>query len=443
MATTPNIILIFCDDLGYGDLGCYGSAVNPTPRLDRMAAEGLRLTDFYVSAPLCSPSRASLLTGCYSQRVGLGTGETFGVLMPRDRIGLAPEEMTIADLLREAGYATCCLGKWHLGDQAPFLPDRHGFDEFFGLPYSNDMHPAHPKNEFHNFPPLPLLEGSEVVELEPDQARLETRYTERALRFIREHREGPFFLYFPHMYVHLPLYPPADFAGATDNGAYGDEVAYLDHSTGQILDLLAELGIEEETLVIFTSDNGANARNGSSNAPLRGQKGSTFEGGMREPCLLRWPGTIPPGSVSGELVTAMDLLPTLAGLAGVAPPADRIIDGRDVGGLLTAPARFRTPHEAFFYYRGVRLEAVRSGDWKLHLQREELYNLREDIGEAQNRFAEEPERVAELQRLAEACREDLGDGELMDWSRRQPPTVTRPGRGVRPVGRVAAARGLS
>lgn len=433
----PNIIVIFCDDLGYGDLACYGSPVNRTPRLDAMAAGGARFTDFYVSAPVCSPSRASLLTGCYAQRVGLATGETFGVLMPGDSIGLGADEITVADILRRQGYATKVIGKWHVGDQPEFLPTRHGFDSFFGLPYSNDMQPAHPGNDRWNFPPLPLMRDEEIVEIEPDQALLEQRYTDLAVEFIRENDAAgrPFFLYFPHMYVHCPLYPPPGYAERAANGDYGAEVEYLDDSTGRILDTLDELGIAEDTLVIFTSDNGSNGRNGGSNAPLRGQKGTTWEGGMREPCIMHWPGTIPAGLVCRGMCSAMDFLPTFARLAGTDAPDDRVIDGRDILPLMTDPGA-ETPHEAMLFHRGYHLDAVRSGRWKLHVDRDELYDLEADVAESRNVIDDHPNVVRRLRALSDPAAADLGEGDAPDWSPGAEPPARRPGAGCRPAGRV-------
>jgi len=433
----PNIVLINCDDLGYGDIGPYGSMRNRTPRLDRMAAEGMRFTDFYMASPVCSPSRAGLLTGCYPQRVGLAAGYTQGVLFPADPIGLHPDEVSMGRVLRDAGYATCCIGKWHLGDQPPFLPKRHGFDRYFGLPYSNDMEPGNTRlieaRGLAGMPPLPLMDGDGIVETQPDQAGLTHRYTRAADAFIRAHRDRPFFLYFAHMYVHNPLHPPADFLARSDNGPYGAEVECIDWSVGVLLDTLAELGLDERTLVIFTSDNGAWSGNeGSSNAPLRGEKGTTWEGGLRIPCIARWPGHVPGGTTCGELVAAMDLLPTFAGLAGAPLPEDRRIDGADIRPLLFGETDAATPHDAFFYYHGYHLEAVRSGRWKLHLRRRVLYNLADDIGETRDRLADCPEVAQRLEAMAEACRRDLGDA-----------AVGRVGEGRRPCGRVEHSRTLT
>ena len=307
---TPNFVVIFCDDLGYGDLGCYGSRDHDTPRLDRMAAEGTRFTDCYVPAPVCSPSRAGLLTGCYPKRVGLDSGDSFAVLLPGDPIGLSTDEVTIASLLRRQGYATKMVGKWHLGDQPEFLPDRHGFDDYFGLPYSNDMLPDLRIAGHKPCPPLMLLRNDKVVETDPNQVSLTDRYLVDALRFIHDNRDRPFFLYLAHMYVHAPIYTPLNYHGRSRNGPYGAAVAHLDFTTGAILDTLRDLGLDDNTIVLFTSDNGAGmprtpegvdatrlSRGGiGSNRPLRGGKGSTWEGGMREPFIAWGPGLVPAGA---------------------------------------------------------------------------------------------------------------------------------------------------
>ena len=416
----PNIVIIFCDDLGYGDIGCFGSEVNSTPVLDRMAAEGMRFTDFYVASPVCSPSRAALMTGCYPRRVGLESGHDYGVLLPADPIGLHPDEVTVADVLRSQGYATAMMGKWHLGDQPGFLPTDHGFDSYFGMPYSNDHYAGRPQRyrqhlperfREHRFNPMPLMRDDRVAEMEPDQTYLTQRYTEEAVSFIRENRDRPFFLYLAHLYVHSPLFPPKEFLDKARNGPYGAEVEVIDWSAGVILDTLRELGLDERTLVIFTSDNGSSARLGGSNAPLRGTKGTTWEGGMREPCIMRWPARIPAGAVCGELVTSMDLLPTLAGLAGGQAPDDRAIDGHDISPLMLGEEGAATQYEAFFYYGSAdrTLHAVRAGRWKLHLILRELYDLDADVGEEHNVIDDHPDVVSRLDALAEECRRELGD----------------------------------
>ncbi|MFO7957544.1 MAG: sulfatase [Candidatus Brocadiia bacterium] len=420
----PNILLINCDDLGYGDLGCYGSPVNKTPHLDRLASEGVRFTDFYQAAPVCSPSRAAMMTGCYPRRVGLATNEHGGwVLFPGNAVGLNPDEVTTADLLKGRGYGTGIVGKWHLGDQPEFLPTRHGFDTYYGLPYSNDMGIMEWRPDY---PPLPLVSDEEVIQEQPDQASLTERYVEECVRFMRENRDRPFFLYFAHMYVHLPLYAPKRFLEQSENGAYGAAVECIDWSTGVLLHELRRLGLEENTLVIFTSDNGSRARDeGGSNAPLRGTKGTTWEGGQRLPCIMRWPGVIPAGSTCRELTTAMDLLPTLARLGGAEPPADRIIDGHDIWPLAVGEEGAESPYDAFFYYLSDDLEAVRSGRWKLHLKTGELYDLEADVGEQNDVASEHPDVIEKLEVKAEECRRDIGDGVTGDE-----------GENCRPPGRV-------
>ncbi len=402
----PNIILVNCDDYGYGDTGCYGSKVHKTPALDRMAREGMLLTDFYMAAPVCSPSRAALMTGCYPQRVGLETGPQICVLQPGDPVGLHPEEITVADILRSAGYNTKIIGKWHLGDQPEFLPTKHGFNDWYGLPYSNDMGR---KANRPDFPPLPLMRGEDVIQQQPDQTSLTERYTEESVRFIRENRDNRFFLYLAHTYVHTPLYVPRQFLDRSDNGAYGAAVEHIDWTMAVILHELEQQGLSDDTLVIFTSDNGADEHQRGSNAPLRGFKGSTWEGGMREPCIMRWPGAIRPGSVCSEMTTAMDLLPTLAALAGAEPPADRILDGKNILPILLDEKGSGSEYEAFFYYRENELRAVRSDAWKLHLVNGELYNLEEDIGESNDVSRSNPGVVEALKEMAQSCRADLGD----------------------------------
>ena len=407
----PNVILIFCDDLGYGDLGCFGSKVNATPRLDQMAEEGMRFTDFYVAAPVCSPSRAALMTGCYPKRVDLAFGTSRGVLFPGDAKGLNPDEVTIASLLKTQGYATKLIGKWHLGDQPEFLPTSHGFDSYFGIPYSNDMLPHNANNKKNGFdmPHLPLLRDEKVVGIDPNQASLTDYYVEDAVQFIRDNKDGPFFLYFAHMYVHLPLYAPYRFLQQAQNGPYGAAVEHIDEATGVLLDTLAELGIDDNTLVIFTSDNGSNGRSGGSNGPLRGNKGSTWEGGMREPCMMRWPGKIPSGTTCSDVCTAMDMLPTLGKLAGAEMPDDRALDGKDIRASMFGEEGAASPYDAFFYYGQNNLRAVRSGQWKLHLEDEMLVDLNVDVGETTDVSGDHPDVVAQLKAHVERCRQDLGD----------------------------------
>ena len=436
-AGKPNVILIFVDDLGYADIGPFGSKLHRTPNLDRMAAEGRKLTSFYVSANVCTPSRSSLMTGSYPRRVGLDENEKGQwVLFPGNQEGLHPDEVTIAEILKGAGYKTAAVGKWHLGDQRKFLPTRQGFESYFGIPYSNDMgHDSRPQP--FRYPPLPLLRMEEVVEEEPDQRLITQRYTEEALQFLSANKEGPFFLYLAHTMPHWPQYSSERFAGKSKNGKWGDAVEEIDWSTGEILRKLDALGIDDETLVIFTSDNGGAMQHGANNAPLRGGKGTTWEGGHRVCFLARWPGRIPPGTTSDELAISVDILPTLAGLAGVSAPADRVIDGEDMLSLLTGDAP--TPHLAYYYYFMSHLCAVRSGRWKLHVNRvnrrarayasqpvTELYDLHTDIGETTNVADKHPQAVERLRALAQWAREDLGDGD-------------RSGKSTRPAGFVEDA----
>ena len=417
----PNFIVIFCDDLGYGDLGCFGSARHRTPNIDRMAREGMRLTDFYVTSGVCTPSRSSLMTGCYPRRVNMHQNDTgLCVLFPVNKKGLNPSEITIAEVLKTRGYATACIGKWHLGDQPDFLPTRQGFDYYYGIPYSNDMG----KPQGRGRPPLPLLRNEEVIEAPANQDTLTKRYTEEAVRFIAANKDRPFFIYLPHTMPHNPVHASDEFRGKSANGRYGDAVEEIDWSAGQILKTLKNLHIDDRTLVVFTSDNGASNRFGGSNAPLRGFKGSTWEGGMREPCVMRWPGKIPAGKSCHQIACTMDLLPTFARLAGAKAPADRVIDGKDIWPMVAGKKDAESPHEAFYYYQMDQLQAVRSGKWKLHLPLKPkkrnwgkpepqgplaLYDLRDDIAEKNNVADKHPEIVKRLLALAEKAREDLGD----------------------------------
>jgi arylsulfatase A-like enzyme len=414
----PNIILINCDDLGYGDLTCYGSKVNKTPHLDKMAAEGVRFTDYHVTSPVCSASRASLMTGCYPQRVGI-----MGVLFPADPKGLHQDEITIADVLRGQGYRTKIVGKWHCGDQPEFLPTRHGFDEYYGLPYSNDMGIQGKEENRHKRVPLPLMRNEDIIQQQPDQRGLTERYMEESVRFIRDNaaESRPFFLYLAHMYVHVPLFVPRRFLEQSDNGGYGGAVECIDWVASVIFHELEQLGLDENTIVMFTSDNGSRARGeGGSNAPLRGTKFTTWEGGQRVPFIIRWPGRIEGGRVCDELISSMDLMPTLARITGTTEPQDRKIDGKDISALIFGEEGAKSPHESFYYYRHENLEAVRKGKWKLHFAKGkafgkegetmlELYDLESDVGESNDVAAEHPEIVKELQEVAEQARRDLGD----------------------------------
>jgi arylsulfatase A len=391
--TKPNFVIIFIDDMGYGDIEPFGSQQNKTPNLTQMATEGRKLTSFYVASPVCTPSRASLMTGSYPQRVGLEKGSGHIVLFPGDPHGLHPDEITIAETLKKAGYATGCFGKWHLGDQPQFLPTSQGFDTFFGIPYSNDMWP--PLKRFQ-CPDLPLMRDTKVAGLVKDmddQADLCRQVTEEAIQFIRNNKDQPFFVYLPHVFVHWPRKASPRFMaeGKTVEQAQVEEV---DWSVGEVLKTLREEGLASNTLVVFTSDNGP--AGGLSAGPLRGKKGSAFEGGHREPTVVWWPGTIPKGTSCDELTTAMDLYPTFAGLAGTAIPDDRTIDGKDIAPLLLGAVGAKTPHDRFFYQQGGKLAAVRSGDWKLFLSGE-LYNLKADLGEKKDVAGTNPEVVKRLQ----------------------------------------------
>jgi arylsulfatase A-like enzyme len=435
----PNFIIIFTDDQGYQDLGCFGSPNIATPCIDKMAAEGTRFTDFHVAACVCTPSRAALLTGCYPQRVCLPN-----VLFPGSKVGISEKETTLAELLKARGYATACVGKWHLGHLPPFLPTRHGFDSYLGIPYSNDM-AVDPKMEvaddvkwnggmtlekMRTEKPkghvVPLFRNDKLIEYPVDQSQLTTRYTEEAIKFITSNKDKPFFLYLPHSMPHIPLFVSDRHKGKSKRGLYGDVIEEIDWSTGQILDTVRKLGLAENTCVVYTSDNGPwliMKDNGGSALPLRDGKGTTWEGGMREPCVMWWPGRIPAGKTCGELASTMDLLPTFAKLAGTEAPKDRIIDGKDISALMLGVAGAKSPTEAFFHYRGYGLEAVRSGKWKLHLARKAgagkgkapqerpavLYDLEADIGERNDVAAANPDVVKRVEDLAERCRQDIGD----------------------------------
>ncbi len=433
-ADKPNFIVINIDDLGYADIGPYGSTLNRTPHLDRMAAEGCKLTCFY-GAPVCSPSRAALLTGCYPKRA-LPIPH---VLFPGNDAGLDPQEVTVAELLKEQGYVTGIVGKWHLGDQPEFLPTRQGFDTFFGLPYSNDMGPAEdgvksnlgaplPKRKVkgRGQPPLPWLRNETVVQrvLADDQTTFVERYTSEAVQFIKTNKDKTFFLYLAHTAVHFPIYPGKAFQGKSGNGLYGDWVEEVDWSVGQVLDTLRKWLLDRSTLVVFTSDNGGTQRGVT--APRRGFKGSTWEGGIRVPTLAWWPGQVPAGISTGAVAGMIDILPTLVKLAGGRLPADRKIDGGDLWPLLAGKPDAQSPHAAFYYYRGLNLEAVRSGPWKLHLAKGELYHLDRDLSETADVAAANPEVVARLRGIADQMRDDLGLGGI--------------GPGCRPLGKALGAK---
>jgi arylsulfatase A len=441
-AQRPNIVLIVADDLGYGDLGCYGATDIATPRLDAMAREGVRLTDFSVAAPFCSPSRAGLLTGRLPARCGVPY-----VLFPAEQHGLPPDEITIAEVLQARGYSTACIGKWHLGWNPRFRPLKQGFDQFFGLPYSNDSTEWGVGERFMQvmgLEPLPLIDGDRVIEAPVDQSLLTRRYMERAIEFVRVNRERPFFLYLPHTMPHIPQYASAEFAGKSKCGLYGDAVEEIDWSVGRLLDTIQELELDEQTLVVFTSDNGAPLRPrqaaakadgrfpgrsfAGSNGPLRGGKGTTFEGGLRVPAVLRWPKMLAADRVIDDTVSALDLFPTIASLAGADIPPGRVIDGQDLTALLIrgqSPAQPRV----LFHYFGPQLQVVREGKWKLFLQIDDLparrlpslwfthqpelfsrqhrlwpkptlYDLASDLGETTDVAAQHPEIVRRVNGIA-------------------------------------------
>jgi arylsulfatase A-like enzyme len=440
----PNIVLIFIDDMGYGDLGTYGAQGFQTPNLDRMAAEGIRFTDFYVAQAVCSASRAALLTGCYPNRIGIQ-----GALNHQANYGINADEMTLAEVLKQRGYATAIFGKWHLGHHPQFLPVHHGFDEYLGLPYSNDMWPKHPQQK-NFYPDLPLIEGDKVIQLDPDQSQLTTLYTERAVKFIEQSKNQPFFLYLPHTMPHVPLFVSNKYKGKSKQGLYGDVIEEIDWSAGQVLDTLKRLKLDEQTLVIFTSDNGpwmSYGNHAGSPGPFRESKGTAFEGGVRVPFIARWPGHIPKGAVSQLPAMTIDLLPTLANLIKAPLPKHKL-DGLDIWPLLTNQRGARSPHEVYYFYWGKELHALRSGQWKLHLPhpyqslefadndgkpgkyvRKELelslFDLAQDPGEMTNVAARQPAVVQRLLNYAEQARADLGDA-----------LTKREGSGVRPAGQL-------
>ncbi|MCC6785809.1 MAG: sulfatase [Planctomycetes bacterium] len=432
--TRPNLVVIYADDLGYGDLGCQGAPAGSTPNLDRLAAEGVRLSHFYSAQPVCSASRAALLTGCYPNRIGIA-----GALGPSQRIGIADDETTLAELCRAQGYATAAFGKWHLGHLPQFLPTRHGFDEYFGIPYSNDMGPA---NRVHpdRWPPLPLIEGETTIAHDPDQAGFTGEFTQRAIRFMRRaHAEArPFFVYLAQPMPHTPIAASAAFAGRSGRGLYADVILELDAAVGTLVHTLEELGIRDDTLLVFASDNGpwlSFGDHAGSSGGLREGKGTTFEGGVRVPCIWSWPARFPRGLVQDEPAMTIDVLPTLAALLRAPLPA-LPIDGASILPLLDGDPGARSPHEElFFWYHAGDLEAMRAGRWKLHfphgyrtMQGREpgrdglpgsyddrariglaLFDLTTDPGERHDLAAARPELVAELVARADRMRARLGD----------------------------------
>ncbi|MFN3189417.1 MAG: sulfatase [Aureliella sp.] len=429
----PNVIVILADDLGYGDLSCYGADDIATPNIDGMATEGMKFSSFYVS-PVCSPTRAALMTGSHSTRVGIG-----GVMFPRNNHGLNPDEITLPELLKDQGYATAIIGKWHLGNQDMFQPLNHGFDYWYGTPASNSQF-YYPNTKAYALDcnyregyscdgifkreaaSCPLIEDNIVIEVPADQTQFTQRYTRETIRFITANKDKPFLVYLAHNMPHIPLHASEKFVGSSQRGIYGDTIQELDWSTGEILRSLKELGLDKNTLVIFTSDNGPNTGKGGSAGPLKGGKGSTLEGGVRVPFVARWPGIIPAGTESDEAITGMDLLPTLARLAGGDAPNDRVIDGKDIWPLLTSKPDAKSPHEAIYYLRGRSVQGIRVGDWKYRIANdkppkvkrserqsvadskprkvsfETLYNLSDDIGEQTNLIDEHPELAKRLKR---------------------------------------------
>lgn len=450
-ADRPNIILIVTDDMGYADMGTQGARGFSTPNLDRMAAEGTRFTHFYVPQAVCTASRAGFLSGSYPNRIGL-----HGAFNHTSRGGIHGDEWLLPEMLKDLGYATSGMGKWHLGTRLKFHPRRNGFDEWFGIPYSNDNTKYHPSLAAE-MPPLPLYDGEQVIELDPDQSQFTRRFTERAVDFMERHVDQPFFLYMPHVMPHVPIFASEKFKGRTQAGLYGDVMEEIDWSVGEVLAALKRLKLDEKTLVIFFSDNGpflSYGEHAGSAAPLREGKLTTFEGGVRVPCLARWPGRVPAGRVSAEPIMAIDLPPTLTDLTGGKAPALKT-DGRSVKPLLLGEKDAKSPHEALFFYSGTALQAVRSGPWKLHFPHPyitpagepgrggkpsnwgklaptsitqsgvegiatrhgyrieqlelSLFNLETDPGESKNLATEHPEIVQKLSALAEAGRADLGD----------------------------------
>ncbi len=451
-AETPNVVIIFADDLGYADLGCFGAKGIATPNIDRLAREGRRFTNFHVAQPVCSASRTALLTGCYPNRLGI-----HGALGPQARHGIADGELTLAEMLKSKGYATGIAGKWHLGHHPKFLPVHHGFDEYLGLPYSNDMWPHHPEAKPGSYPPLPLIEGDRVVDADvtgEDQDRLTSMYTDRAVSFIKKYNDQPFFFYLAHTMPHVPLHVSERFRGKSGQGAYGDVIEEIDWSVGEVMKALKDSGVERNTLLIFTSDNGpwlSYGTHAGSAGPLREGKMTCWEGGLRVPCIMRWPDHLPADTTSDAMFMSIDLFPTIAHLVGASLPS-HAIDGLDVWPLIVGTPSAKNPHTAYpLYFDQNQLQAMISGDghWKLQLPhvynalvgtghdgkpgryekktilKPELYDLLKDIGETTEVSASHPEIVRQLLDEAERARYELGDS-----------LTNRRGRGIRPAGQL-------
>jgi len=448
---SPNIVVIFMDDMGYADIGPFGAKAYPTPHLDRMAREGRKFTDFYVTQAVCSASRAGLLTGCYNVRVGI-----LGALGPKATHGINASEVTLAEICKQKGYATACYGKWHLGHHKKFLPMQHGFDDYFGLPYSNDMWPYHPgvlhlpmEQRLKKWAHLPLIDGNSIINPKvtgKDQEQLTTQYTERAVQFIEKNKDNQFLVYLPHSMVHVPLYVSDKFKGKSKAGLFGDVMMEVDWSVGQILNTLRRHKLDNNTLVIFTSDNGpwlSYGDHAGSAAPLREGKGTMFDGGCRESTLMWWPGTIPAGSVCKTPAMTIDILPTVAKLIGAKLPKHKI-DGKSIVKLITGTSN-ESPQEAYYFYYGKQLQAIRMGKWKLHFPHGyrtmvgkpggkggiptkysqakiglALFNLDKDIGETTDVKKKYPEVVAKMKKLGEAMRTELGDNRREGGGQRKP-----------------------
>lgn len=453
----PNVVIIFIDDMGYADIGPFGARDYPTPNLDRMAREGRMFTQFYVAQPVCSASRAALMTGCYNVRVGI-----LGALGPYAEQGIHADEMTLAEVCKQKGYATACFGKWHLGHHPKFLPTNNGFDEYFGLPYSNNMWPYHPAvadlpmdRRFKRWAHLPLIEGTRIINpklTSDDQRNLTTWYTDRAVRFVERNKDRPFLLYVPHSMVHVPLHVSDKFAGKSKRGLFGDVVMEVDWSVGEILNTIRRHRLDDNTLVIFTADNGpwlSYGTHAGSAGPLREGKGTTFDGGCRVPTLMWWPGTVPAGTACKTPAMTIDILPTIARLIGAKLPS-HTIDGRDILPLIRGEPDAK-PDAAYFFYNDLELQAVRMGRWKLHFPHKyrtlagrkggtdgkpvpyeqadigmALFDLENDVGETSDVQDQHPEVVAAMKRLADRMRDDLGDS-----------ACKMGGTGRRPAGRVA------